>query len=282
MIAVRVPASTANLGPGFDALGMALALTAEIGILDGDAPDGARVVDERHPADIAFRRGGGGGAGSLWLRSPIPMARGLGYSGAMRIGGLALAALERAGEPFDFDAVAPVLLEHAVELEGHADNAAASLHGGVVATAAGRVVRVPLGFAPAVVVWIPQQETSTSRSRHGLPSSVSYNDATFNVGRTALLVAALAAGDVEALRWATADRLHQDRRLVTVPSSRAALSAGLDAGAWCGWLSGSGPSVAFLCDPGEADTLAGALPGDGHTKVLTIADRGVEPVESSF
>ncbi len=280
MIAVRVPASTANLGPGFDALGMALALCAELGIRDGDPPAGAHAVDERHPADVAFRRGGG--AGSLWMRSPIPIARGLGYSGAMRIGGLALAALEQAGAPIDFDVIAPVLLEHAVELEGHADNAAASLHGGVVATAAGRVVRVPLGVAPAVVVWIPQQETSTQRSRHALPSSVSHIDATFNVGRTALLVAALAAGDVEALRWATADRLHQDHRLIAAPSSRDALSAGLDAGAWCGWLSGSGPAVAFLGEPAGADALAEALPAGGHTKVLTIADRGVEVLESGF
>lgn len=279
MIALRVPASTANLGPGFDALGLALELTAHVGIAEGAVPDGARLVDERHPADIAFRRGGGEGA--LWVRSPIPMARGLGYSGAMRVGGLAAAAVQRAGGPIDLGVVAPVLLEHAVELEGHADNVAASLHGGFVATAAGRVARVPLALEPAVVLWIPSQETSTQRSRHALPSSVSFADATFNVGRTALLVAALASGDVEALRWATADRLHQDRRLAAAPTSRDALSLGLDAGAWCGWLSGSGPSVAFLCDPDAAEALAAALPPDGHTKVVAVAARGVELLESS-
>jgi homoserine kinase len=198
------------------------------------------------------------------------------------VGGLAAAAVQRAGAPIDLDVVAPVLLEHAVELEGHADNVAASLLGGFVATAAGRVVRVPLGMAPAVVVWVPRQETSTQRSRHGLPSSVSFADATFNVGRTALLVAALAAGDVDALRWATADRLHQDWRLAAAPGSRDALSAGLDAGAWCGWLSGSGPSVAFLCEPAAAEELAAALPAEGHTKVLAVAERGVELVGSGF
>jgi homoserine kinase len=237
---------------------------------------GGRAVDERHPATIAFRRGGGEGA--LWVRSPIPMGRGLGYSGAMRVGGLTLAALQRTGGTLDLGAVAPVLLEHAIELEGHGDNAAASLHGGLVATAAGRAVRIPLGLLTTVVAWVPQEETSTARSRHALPSSVSFDDAAFNVGRTSLLIAALVAGDVEALRWATADRLHQDHRLAAVPSSRDALSRGLDAGAWCGWLSGSGPTVAFLCAPDAAETLSRALPDGGRAKVLGVAQRGVETI----
>jgi homoserine kinase len=273
---VRVPASTANLGPGFDALGLALELTADVGTVDGEPPDGARVVDERHPAAVAFRRGGGRGA--VWVRSPIPMARGLGYSGAMRVGGLVLAAAQRAGGALDVDAVAPGVLELAVELEGHADNVAASLHGGLVATAAGRVVKVPLAVAPTVVVWIPRQETSTQRSRHALPSTVSFADAAFNVGRTALLVGALAAGDVEALRWATADRLHQDHRLAASRGSRDALACGLEAGAWCGWLSGSGPAVAFLAAPDSAEAVAAALPVDGRPKLLAIARHGASVV----
>ena len=81
---------------------------------------------------------------------------------------------------------------------------------------------------------------------------MSFADAVFNVGRTALLVAALAAGDVEALGVATADRLHQDQRFAAFPPSHVALADGLAAGAWCGWLSGSGPSVALMCDPAAA------------------------------
>ena len=92
MIAVRVPASTANLGPGFDALGLALSLDAQLGTAGDGVPDGATVVDERHPADVAFRRGGG--TGPLWVRSPIPSGRGVGFSGAMRIGGLAVAVAQ--------------------------------------------------------------------------------------------------------------------------------------------------------------------------------------------
>ena len=273
MTTVRVPASTANLGPGFDALGLALALEAEIGVVGNDVSVGhtgrRRVVDGRHPADIAFRHGGG--EGELWVRSPIPMGRGLGFSGAMRVGGLAAAAAQR-GRPLD------EVLAAAVELEGHADNVAASLRGGLVATAGGVVVRVPLGFEPAVVVWVPAHETSTNRSRHALGDRVSFADAVFNVGRTALLVAALAAGDVDVLRVATEDRLHQDARFAAFPPAHDALSAGLEAGAWCGWLSGSGPSVALLCAPSDADRLAAALPGDAHTKVLAVAPDGVRIV----
>jgi homoserine kinase len=88
---VRVPASTANLGPGFDALGMALSITAEVGVVDDstDVDDLVAAVDEHHPASIAFAAAGG--SGELWVRSPIPMGRGMGYSGAMRVAGAALA-----------------------------------------------------------------------------------------------------------------------------------------------------------------------------------------------
>jgi homoserine kinase len=270
-VVVRVPASSANLGPGFDSLGMALTLYAEIGT--GAPPPGAHLADEHHPATVASRRLGG--TAPLWVRSRIPMGRGLGFSGAVRVGGAVAATVERCGaDGHDLLEVADEVIAAAAALEGHADNVAASLHGGLVATAAGRVVRVPLAVAPTVVVWIPQRETSTQRSRHALPATVSFADAAFNVGRTALLVGALAAGDVDALRWATADRLHQDLRLAASPGSRDALARGLEAGAWCGWLSGSGPAVAFLAGEGDAETVAAALPVDGHPKLLAIAGRG--------
>ena len=162
----------------------------------------------------------------------------------------------------------------ATALEGHADNIAPSIFGGVVASAGGHAVRVPLPFEPAVVVWVPPSTTSTDQSRAALCPSVPFADAVFNVGRTALLVAALAAGNIHALRTATEDRLHQDQRFARSPGSRVALEAALDAGAWCGWLSGSGPTIAALCAPGAADELAAALPPDGHTKVLTVDTGG--------
>ena len=268
---VRVPASSANLGPGFDALGMALSLHAEFGVDDGrPLPEKAVLVDEHHPAFVAFTRFGG--VGHLWVRSPIPMARGLGFSGAMRVGAAVAAAAQQCDDPVH-ERTSEVLAL-ASELEGHADNAAASLLGGVVAVSGGAAVRVPLSFDPAVVVWVPSAGTSTDKSRAVLPQTVTFADAVLNVGSTALLVAALAAGDTDALRTAVQDRLHQDVRLAQRPDARAALDAGLSAGAWCGWLSGSGPTVAFLVPIDAAEDLAAALPDDGHAKVLRIDHAG--------
>lgn len=269
---VRVPASSANLGPGFDTLGMALGLVLELGPLDdtgGVVPAGARQAEDTHPSAVAYRLAGGEGA--VWVRSPIPMGRGLGFSGAARVAGL-LAGLVRGGvDPAD---AGDEVLARATALEGHADNVAASLLGGVVATAGGRVVRVPLAFDPAVVVWIPSFTTSTDASRGKLPATVDRRDAVFNVGRTALLVAALAAGDVAALRTATEDRLHQDVRLRNAEPSRRAMAEAIEAGAWCSWLSGSGPTVALFCAQDRAEAVAAALPGDGHTKILRIDHAG--------
>ena len=104
-----------------------------------------------------------------------------------------------------------------------------------------------------MVLWVPSFTTSTDQSRTALGQPVAFEDAVFNIGRTALLVAALAAGDVDALRVATEDRLHQDVRFARSLPSHEALEAALAAGAWCGWLSGSGPSVAALCDPADAE-----------------------------
>lgn len=277
---VRVPASSANLGPGFDALGLALTLYLEVGVGASDAPGcpaGARAADERHPAVVAFRDGGG--EGPLWVRNRIPEGRGLGFSGAARVGGLAAVRLwrgsgQRPATPLAADAE---LLAAAARLEGHADNVAASLLGGLVATAGGRAVRIPLAVEPAVVVWVPESSTtSTVDSRRRLADSVPRSDAVFNVGRAALLVAALAAGRIDVLREATADRLHQDARFAARPASTRAWKAGLAAGAWCAWLSGSGPSVAMFCAPAEAEALAAAVAaaGEGQVKVLSVDTEG--------
>lgn len=274
--AIRVPGSSANLGAGFDVLGMALGVHADVGC--GDPPGGCAAADEHHPATIAFRLAGGDGP--LWTRTRIPMGRGLGYSGAVRVGGAAAAVVQRHGS----DALASsehrrTVLAVAAQLERHADNAAASLDGGVVVTVDHTVTRVPLAFDPAVVVWIPDgRTTSTDRSRTTLPDTVARADAVFNLGRVATFVAACTLGDVTKLRMATDDRLHQPARLAAVPASAAAMEAGLAAGAWAAWLSGSGPTVAMWCDPGHADALASALPADGHAKVLRIDHAGAAVV----
>jgi homoserine kinase len=259
---VRVPASSANVGPAFDAV--AIALDCHVEVTDRGVP-----ASETHPAVRAFRQAGG--EGPLAVSANFPGGRGLGYSGAARTAGLLAAVAQRGGGARDARAA---VLRDATGLEGHADNAAASLYGGIVAVAGGRVVRIPLGRVPEVVVWIPDRETATASARRLLPDQIPFDAAVFNVGRTALLVAALAAGDVDALRTATEDHLHQDRRLARVPDSRHAMEAALAAGAWGAWLSGSGPSVAAFCDADRARKVADALPSTGHSQVLSIDDEG--------
>jgi homoserine kinase len=270
-VIVRVPASSANLGPGFDTLGLALGLYLELGFeASPDQPSGTtdQPADEGHPGVRAFRQLGG--TGPVWIRSRIPIGRGLGFSGSARVAGLVAALAQERGPGFAPLDEAEQILHVATALEGHADNIAPSIFGGVVASAGGHAVRVPLPFEPAVVVWVPPSTTSTDQSRAALCASVPFVDAVFNVGRTALLVASLAAGNIHALRTATEDRLHQDQRFEHAPASRRALEVALAAGAWCGWLSGSGPTIATMCAPDDARDLAGALPAEGHTKILAI------------
>ena len=144
----------------------------------------------------------------------------------------------------------------------------------MVAVAGRHVVRVPLARELAVVVWIPEGETATASARRLLPDQVPFDDAVFNVGRTALLVAALAAGDVDAMRVATEDRLHQNRRLARVRDTHAAIDAMLDAGAF-----GRGSRARDRRRPRSstattAPRIAAALPTDGRALVLDIDDEG--------
>jgi homoserine kinase len=260
---VRVPASSANVGPAFDAVAVALGIHLEV-LSEGDDP-----APETHPAVRAFRSSGG--RGPLFVRSRFPGGRGLGFSAAARVAGLLAVHAQRGHSAREARAE---ILRVATELEGHADNAAAALYGGVVAVAARRVVRIPLGCELAVVVWIPAGETATATARRSLPDQVPFDDAVFNVGRTALLVAALAAGAVDVLRVATDDRLHQGRRLARAHDTRTAIDAMLDAGAFAAWLSGSGPSAAAFVDRTRATSIAAALPKAGRALVLDIDDEG--------
>jgi homoserine kinase len=264
-VIVHVPASSANLGPGFDALGVALSLHLELALEPGEH---RTLCDDAHPAVKAFRSVGG--VGSVWVRCPIPSSRGLGFSGAARVAGLVAGFASQGGSDFDLEDVRLDVLHRATALEGHADNAAASLYGGVVVTAAGLAVPLPLGFDPTVVMWVPGFKTSTDESRGKIRRDLRFEDAVFNIGRTALLVAALAAGRTDALRDATQDRLHQDLRFALAPQCRVALERALEAGAWCGWLSGSGPAVAALCPWTDAETVANALPTDDGASTLVL------------
>ncbi|MEO1062982.1 MAG: homoserine kinase [Actinomycetota bacterium] len=256
------PASSANLGPGFDALGLAVDLPFRVGF-EGDP------AEETHPAVVAFRSWGG--QGPLSCRSPIPPGRGLGFSAAARVAGLGAAVVQR-GE--DLDAVRHDLFCRAAELEGHPDNAAPSVFGGLTVCAGDTAIRVPVAIDAVVVAWVPAQgSTSTAKSRAALPQQVPFTDAVFNIGRSALLLAALTTGDADALSAATDDRLHQQQRLTRVPESRAALTHLRDR-TLAAWLSGSGPTVAALARRDELADLEEGLP-DGRLLVLDIDTTGV-------
>ncbi len=282
-IVVRVPASSANLGAGFDVLGMALDLFLDVGV--GDPPADARSIDGHHPTAKAFSAVNGVGipSAALWVRTSIPISRGLGFSGAARVAGAAMAVAAGATDPgAALAAERDSIIDVVAGLERHGDNAAASVLGGVAVWSDGRAIPLRVGprvAAAAVVVWIPDVTTSTDQSRHALPELVARTDAVLNLARIAQFVAAIERDDPALLVGATEDRLHQPLRLDEVPDAAAALEAGVAAGAWCGWLSGSGPTVAFLVADDLVEVVTTSLPRSGHVKRLRIAARGAHVLD---
>ncbi len=263
---VTVPASSANIGPGFDCLAVALDLPF---FLDVGEPQGeALQLDDSHPAIKSFV--GAGGEGPLFGETLIPPGKGLGFSGAARVAGLAAASLQRSGSIHFAD-----LLSRSGELEGHSDNVAASIYGSVTATNRKSVVRLKCPAQLDVVVWIPDGKTSTDSSRTQLPTSVSFEIATEALGRSSVLVAAIASGDLAAIRQCCVDDLHQPTRLAAAPESAKAITIALDNGACAAWLSGSGPTVATFVKKDDAQALRQALPSSGHSKILKVAPHGI-------
>jgi homoserine kinase len=270
---VVAPASSANLGPGFDTLGLALDLPFHLST--GDDPGDFLTCEPTHPAAVAFVAAGG--AGPLWWRSPIPSGRGLGFSGAARVAG-AFAGFTSAG--LDATDARAKAFDLSAELEGHADNAASSTYGGLTVTAAGRVIRLPVPVGLEVVVWWPDSSVATERARAVLPEMVPLADAAFNIGRVALLVAALAAGDTSTLAIAAQDRLHQDHRLALSPASADALARVQASEPLAAWLSGSGPTVAALVHHTKAEKSLAAFGESGTARRLKIDGGGVRVTES--
>ena len=269
LVRVSVPASTANLGAGFDALGMALGLYNEIEVERSGDGDGIRLTIEGEGADRLQAVGAQNlvaraVAGTLaHLGSPptgisvrminrIPLSRGLGSSSAAVVGGVAGAAA-LAGVSLS----AEELLDLALPLEGHPDNIAPALLGGLtVATLVeGRVrcVKLPVPDALQAVAVIPDFRLSTARARQALPPMVPRGDAVFNIGRVALFLAGLQAGRLDLLREGAKDRLHQPYRAAFVPGMSEVLAEGERAGALACFLSGAGPTLLGLVagDPGE-------------------------------
>lgn len=268
---VRVPATSGNLGPGFDSMGMAHNLWDEVHVrlttgstrvkILGEGRD-CLPTDESHLIVRAIRRGlevaGLPQSGiELNCRNGIAQGRGLGSSAAAVVAGLMLVR-GLVDYPEEFDDAS--LLNVAVEFEGHPDNAAPAIHGGAVISWMdddGSKV-VPLKIAPDMrtTLLIPSAELSTTTARALLPERIPHADAVFNATRSALLVVALQERP-DMLLEATADRLHQDYRAASMPESAAVLKALRDAG-WPAVISGAGPSILVFdsLDQQTTDVLA--------------------------
>ena len=263
---VTVPASSANIGPGFDCLAVALDLPFHLDV--GEPREAAVKLDENHPATKSFADAGG--EGPLFGETLIPPGKGLGFSGAARVAGLAAASLQNSGSIHYGD-----LLSRSGQLEGHADNVAASIYGSVTAINQDSVVRVRCPQELDVIVWIPDGKTSTDSSRNHLPTSVPFETATQALARSSVLIAAIASGDLKAMRANCVDDLHQPTRLASTPESAKAINAALDNGACAAWLSGSGPTVAAFVEGDTAESIKHLLPESGHTKILKVASHGI-------
>jgi homoserine kinase len=273
-VTVRVPATTANLGPGFDTLGLALSLYDElqvtaraepgatvevIGVGAGEVPTDATNLVVRAIA-FTFERCGQELPGlDLVARNAIPHGRGLGSSGAAIVSGI-MAAKGLLDGVVELDSNA--LLSLATELEGHPDNVAPALFGGLTiawTTDAGpqhKKLIVHRGVSPLIAV--PESTMSTELARSLRPVSVPHEDAIFNVSRSALLIAALIQSP-ELLLAATEDKLHQSYRAAAMPETESLIrelrSQGLPA-----VVSGAGPSILVLCsDPAQRLVAAGVV-----------------------
>lgn len=289
MVTVRIPATSANLGPGFDVLGLALPLFNRITLAEAD---GLGIVHagpyaDGLPADdthLSLRSARAladqlGRALPTWrweIDVRIPPSRGMGSSSAAIVGGL-VAANEAFGRPLDRQA----LLDLAANLEGHPDNVAPAIFGGVTAAfmEAGRSTCLPLtDRAPATLVAaVPDFKLSTAEARAVLPASIPRADAIANIAHVTALTTVMLTGEVSWLPLGLRDRLHQPYRLPLVRGAQAVFDAARDAGAWGAVISGAGPTLlAFSPAERAADVgraMAGAWAAHGVEATIHAFDR---------
>ncbi|MCI0438273.1 MAG: homoserine kinase [Chloroflexi bacterium] len=301
-ITIRVPATSANLGPGFDCLGMALdiwnTIRVEVGppgpgpsfdISGQGASELAR--DERNLIYKGFRRvfaeAGLPAPGARFVcHNEVPLSRGLGSSTTAVVGGL-FAANEICGRPLSQGR----LLQIVAETEGHVDNGAAALLGGlqIIVQEEDSLVTasLPIPEGLSAVVYVPNVPMDTQQARALLPRNIPLQDAVYNIGRVALLVRAFATGDLSHLRVATEDRLHQPARQKVFSPMKNIFRAALDAGALGVFLSGAGSSVLALAkdreftigyEMADAAVKSGI---DGEIKITKPTNLGAHVVEES-
>ena len=252
-ITVRVPASTSNLGPGFDTLGIALKLHNQVFIRETDEPSAVRTDISTEAAAAFFARSKIKPYDvQIEVKGDVPASSGLGSSATVRLG-VVYGLNEMNGRPLSDHA----MLDAVSELEGHSDNCAPALFGGfVVSGFVGGSVRYRRFSVPAslkFVCCIPQIAVPTEKARALLPRQVSLRDAVENLNRVALLTATFATGDFSLLRGLFDDKLHQPYRKKLVPQMDDVIAAGVEAGALGGWLSGSGATVMCVTEQKERE-----------------------------
>ena len=289
---IRLPATSANLGPGFDCFGIAWQCYDEIEFCPSDTVHIEGCAGEyRNENNLALRgwRAAFAAAGRRaenvrirFGRTEIPVCRGLGSSAALSAGGAAAAAAL-----FPLGLGRQGILDAAAAVEGHPDNAAPAIFGGLTASAMvdgrAKTVGFPVSEKLRFTALIPDFELSTALSRSVLPEKVSRGDAIFNVSRAALLLHAMGEGDLSLLAAAMEDRLHQPYRWGLIRGGERAAGLARDCGAAAVCISGAGPTL--LCVAGEEDfprkireALAGALPG-WTVRELPVERRGIAAAE---
>lgn len=289
MLKVTVPATSANLGPGFDTLGIALDLTNTFyfSATEGERfPQGTKLLSpnslvQRAAKLVVQETGVKLPKWRVALDSQIPRSRGLGSSASLTVAGLVAAVYYlKAGLSSE------KILELACKLEGHPDNAAPALLGGLVVsivTSEGvKFVKTIPGKPLKTVVAVPEFELPTAQARQVLPTNVSYHDAVQNTGRTALFVSSMLLGDYQHLKYAMEDVLHQPYRLKLVPGLQEVMTAALSSGALGSCLSGAGPSIlAFVTDKAEevSQSMVKAWKKVGikaKTYILAVQEEGTQ------
>jgi homoserine kinase len=269
-VTVQIPASTTNLGPGFDCLGIALQLWNRIKI-EIDPSEGPVPAMVSEAANLFFHHTNQKRFSiRCSIEGDVPQARGLGSSVTIRLG--ILMALDRITNS---NLSKQEICALCAELEGHPDNAAAALFGGftIVTKTPQRVVRFDVDPSLKFVLFIPNFEVKTSDARTVVPVSFSRQDVVENLGNASLIAASFASGEYQHLRGAFTDRLHQPFREKFVPFLSKLLRAAVDAGALGGFLSGSGSTVACLAlsDGKEVASALEAVAPEADAKILIVS-----------
>jgi homoserine kinase len=269
-ITIRVPATTANLGPGFDCLGIALALANRTTVRRAAGARAAGMAAEA--AELFWRASGAAEFSFEWsIAGEVPRSRGMGSSVTVRLG-LLHGLNELAGRPLD----AARLFELCAELEGHPDNAAPAAFGGFAVSKAGAApISAPVDEALRFVLLIPDFEVATPDARRVLPATLDRKGAVESCVNACRITAAFLTRDYAALRGAFADHLHQPHRVPLIPFLPRVIAAGEGAGAIGGWLSGSGSTICCLTleNPERvASAMLTAADTPGARTIVTQAD----------